>query len=112
MVHRALEAAETLSKRGIEAEVLDLRTLVPLDSDSVVDSVRKTGRMIIVDEDYMTFGLSGEVIAAVVTEDPALLKAPARRVGNPGVPIPYAESLEGAVIPDADSIVRAVEGIT
>ncbi len=112
MVHRALEAAETLSQRGIEAEILDLRTLVPLDSAAIVDSVRKTGRMIIVDEDYMMFGLSGEVIAAVVTEDPALLKVPVRRVGNPGVPVPYAESLEGVVIPDADSIVRALEGIT
>ncbi len=111
MVHRALEAAEKLSEDGVEAEVLDLRTLVPLDSRAILESVGRTGRLVIVDEDYMRFGMSGEVAATVVEEDPSMLRAPVVRVGNPGVPVPYAESLESAVIPDADTIVQAAETV-
>ncbi len=111
MVHRALEAAEELSKKGVEAEVIDLRSLVPLDPESITASVRKTRHLVIVDEDYLRFGVSGEVAAVVAEEDPSMLKAPIVRVANPGVPVPYAEALEKVVVPDAQSIVRAAEAI-
>ncbi|MGC4395871.1 alpha-ketoacid dehydrogenase subunit beta [Hydrogenophaga sp. T2] len=108
MVHKALMAARTLHTQGIEAEVIDLRTLVPLDTQSVLRSVGKTGRLLIVDEDYLGFGLSGE-IAAVVAEhmDEVALAAPIRRLGVPNVPIPCSRPLEQAVIPSVTRIVEA-----
>lgn len=108
MVHKALLAARTLHTQGIEAEVIDLRTLVPLDTETVLQSVGKTGRLLIVDEDYLSFGLSGE-IAAVVAEnmDRIALAAPVRRLAVPDVPIPYSRPLEQAVIPSVTRIVEA-----
>jgi pyruvate dehydrogenase E1 component beta subunit len=108
MVHKALTAAKQLQTEGIDLEVIDLRTLVPLDRETVIRSVGKTGRLLIADEDYLEFGLSGE-IAAVVAErlDQIALKAPVRRLGVPGVPIPYSRPLEEAVIPSMQSIADA-----
>jgi pyruvate dehydrogenase E1 component beta subunit len=108
MVHKALLAANLLQAQGIDAEVIDLRTLVPLDVDTVIHSVAKTGRLLVADEDYLNFGLTGE-IAALVAErlDSVALKAPIRRLGVPGVPIPYSRPLEEAVIPSVDRIVDA-----
>lgn len=108
MVHKSLLAAEQLKGQGIDAEVIDLRTLVPLDVDTVVDSVAKTGRLLVADEDYLNFGLTGE-IAAVIGErlDRVRLKSPIRRLGVPGVPIPYSRPLEEHVIPSAERIVEA-----
>ena len=105
MVHKALRAAEDLKQDGIDAEVIDLRTLVPLDVDSVVNSVSKTGRLLVADEDYLNFGLTGE-IAALIAErlDRVALKAPIQRLGVPGVPIPYSRPLEQAVIPQVAHI--------
>jgi acetoin:2,6-dichlorophenolindophenol oxidoreductase subunit beta len=109
MVHKAVKAAEQLAQAGIEAEVLDLRTLVPLDRAAVLASVRKTGRLLVADEDYLSFGLSGE-IAALVAEnlDSVALKAPVRRLAVPDVPIPYSRPLERFVIPQVEAIERAV----
>ena len=108
MVQKALLAADELSAQGIDAEVIDLRTLVPLDSDTVLRSVAKTGRLLVADEDYLSFGLTGE-IAAVVAErlDGIALKAPVRRLAVPDVPIPYSRPLELAVIPSVQRIVEA-----
>lgn len=108
MVHKALLAAQTLQAEGVDVEVIDLRTLVPLDVDSVVRSVAKTGRLLVADEDYLNFGLSGE-IAALIAErlDEVVLKAPIRRLGVPGVPIPYSRPLEQAVIPSVERLVDA-----
>jgi len=105
MVHKAVLAAEELKKDGIDAEVLDLRTLVPLDIDAVVESVARTGRLLVADEDYLNFGLTGE-IAALIAErlDRVALKAPIQRLGVPGVPIPYSRPLEQAVIPQVAHI--------
>jgi acetoin:2,6-dichlorophenolindophenol oxidoreductase subunit beta len=110
MVHKSLIAAEELAKAGIDAEVLDLRTLVPLDKEAIVASVGKTGRLLVADEDYLSFGLSGE-IAAVVAErlDRITLKAPVRRLAVPDVPIPYSRPLEMAVIPQVAHIVTAAQ---
>ena len=112
MVQKALLAAAKLETEGISAEVIDLRTLVPLDSETVLRSVAKTGRLLVADEDYLNFGLSGE-IAALVAErlDTIALKAPVRRLGVPGVPIPYSRPLEQFVIPQVDTIAAAARQI-
>ena len=112
MVHKAMIAASKLAEQGIDAEVIDLRTLVPLDRQTVLASVRKTGRVLIADEDYLSFGLSGE-IAALVAEnlDSVRLKAPVRRLAVPDVPIPYSRPLEQFVIPQVDSIVAQASSL-
>jgi pyruvate dehydrogenase E1 component beta subunit len=112
MVQKAVLAAQTLAAEGIDAEVLDLRTLVPMDRDAVLKSVRKTGRLLVADEDYLGFGLTGE-ISAIVAEnlDTLVLKAPVRRLAVPNVPIPYSRPLEQFVIPQVANIVQAVQGL-
>ena len=107
-VHRALEAAESLADDGIDAEVVDLRTLVPLDTETVVDSVRKTGNLVVVDEDYRSFGVTGEIVASVADEALDDLSA-VERVALPDVPIPYARPMENEVIPDVQDIEDAVQ---
>ena len=106
-VHRALEAAESLADDGIDAEVVDLRTLVPLDTETVLESVRKTGRLVVVDEDYRSFGVTGEIVASVAEEGLADLNA-VERVALPDVPIPYARPMENEVIPNTEDIAEAV----
>jgi acetoin:2,6-dichlorophenolindophenol oxidoreductase subunit beta len=107
-VHRALDVAEDLSGEGVDCEVIDLRSIVPLDTGTILESVGRTGRLVVVDEDYLSFGLSGEVVARIAETDPGLLRAPAARVAVPDLPIPYARSLEYAVLPTRDRIRRAV----
>ncbi|MGZ4594772.1 MAG: transketolase C-terminal domain-containing protein, partial [Actinomycetes bacterium] len=102
---------ESLAGQGIDVEVLDLRSLVPLDRDAILESVAKTGRLVIVDEDYQSFGLSGEVAATVTDVDPAMLRAPVARVANPDVPVPYAHGLEYAVLPRQDRIEAAIHRV-
>ena len=111
MVHRALEAAETLAKEGISAEVIDLRTLVPLDKAAILNSVKKTHRLLIVDEDYRSFGLASEIACLVAEEALDYLDAPPRRLAVPDVPIPYSDTLEDFVIPNAASIAAAVKSL-
>ncbi|MEL6311459.1 MAG: transketolase C-terminal domain-containing protein, partial [Pseudomonadota bacterium] len=106
-VHHALRAAATLAERGVQAEVLDLRSLVPLDRDAIRESVAKTGRLIVVDEDYSSYGVAAEVIATVVEHDVTGLKAPPRRVAYPDVPIPFARVMEQFCLPNAQKIVAA-----
>lgn len=110
MVQKAVLAAKELATQSIHAEVIDLRTLVPLDTETVLKSVRKTGRLLVVDEDYLGFGLSGE-IAALIAEnlDTLELHAPVVRLAVPNVPIPYSRPLEQFVIPQVAGIVQAVQ---
>jgi pyruvate dehydrogenase E1 component beta subunit len=107
-VHHALDVAEKLAPEGIDVEVIDLRSLVPLDREAILASVGKTGRLVVVDEDYLSFGVSGEVVATVTDHDPSMLRAPVQRVAVPDVPIPYAHSLEYAVLPRHDRIEQAI----
>ena len=107
-VHRALDAAEALSEAGIDAEVVDLRSLVPLDTDTIVESIEKTGNLVVVDEDYESYGVTGEIVASVADEALGALNS-VERVALPDVPIPYARPLENEVIPDADDIEAAVK---
>jgi pyruvate dehydrogenase E1 component beta subunit len=106
-VHRALDAAETLADDGIDAEVIDLRTLKPLDTDTVLESVRKTGRLVVVDEDYRSYGVTGEIVATVAEDALADLEA-VERLALPDVPIPYSRPLEDEVIPGVEDIADAV----
>jgi pyruvate dehydrogenase E1 component beta subunit len=112
MVQKAVIAADQLAGLGISAEVIDLRTVVPLDRAAVLGSVKKTGRLLVADEDYLSFGLSGE-IAALIAEnlDSVALKAPIKRLAVPDVPIPYSRPLEQFVIPQVDAIVKAVQRV-
>jgi pyruvate dehydrogenase E1 component beta subunit len=107
----ALEAAETLSQQGIEAEVIDLRTIEPLDMETILESIRGTGRLLIVHESHSNCGLGAEIIARVNEQAPDRLTMPARRLGAKHVPIPVAEPLEIAVLPQPSDIVRAVEAM-
>ncbi|GIW39840.1 MAG: pyruvate dehydrogenase E1 component subunit beta [Candidatus Binatia bacterium] len=107
----ALEAARELSGEGIEAEVIDLRTLVPLDTVTVCDSVRKTGRLVTVEEGAYTGGVGAEIVARVCEEAYEYLDAPVRRVAALDVPIPFSPVLERAVLPQAGDIARTVREV-
>ena len=109
MVHRALDAAEDLAADGIDAEVLDLRSLVPLDREAILASVMKTHRLLVVDEDYRSFGMTGEVITTAVEGAFDYLDAPPMRLAEPDVPIPYSRPLEQFVLPGRESITAAVK---
>jgi pyruvate dehydrogenase E1 component beta subunit len=107
-VHHALDVAEKLAPEGIDVEVIDLRSLVPLDREAILESVGKTGHLVVVDEDYLSYGVSGEVVSSVVEVDPGMLRSAPQRVAVPDVPIPYAHGLEYAVLPRHDRIEQAV----
>ena len=111
MVHRALDAADDLAKEGIEAEVLDLRSLIPLDRQAIVESVRKTRRLLVVDEDYRSFGMTGEVITSVVEAAFDYLDAPPARLALPDVPIPYSRPMEQFVLPSRAAIAAAARSL-
>jgi pyruvate dehydrogenase E1 component beta subunit len=111
MVHEALAAAESLQPEGISVEVIDLRTLIPMDSETIRTSVRKTGRLVVADEAGPTAGAAAEVIA-LVTEDQetfARLKAPVKRVCALQVPIPYSPTLENHVFPNREKIAEGIK---
>jgi pyruvate dehydrogenase E1 component beta subunit len=111
MVGYALEAAEALSKDGIEAEVIDLRTLRPLDHATVVESVKKTNRLVTVEEGWGPMGVGAEVAARVVEEAFDWLDAPPARVHQEDVPMPYAANLESLSLPSVDKIVKAAKAV-
>src|SRR5260370_896485 len=113
LVHEALAAAEELASEGISVEVVDPRTLVPLDTETIRGSVQKTGRLVIADEAGPTAGFSAE-IAAVATEDAATfarLQAPVKRVCALQVPIPYSPILESHVFPDRKRIISGIREV-
>ncbi|WP_446896981.1 alpha-ketoacid dehydrogenase subunit beta [Clostridium sp. LBM24168] len=109
MVHEALEAADRLSKEGIEAEVIDPRSLYPFDRETVFDSIKKTNRAVVVTEETKRGGFGGEISAVISEEIFDYLDAPVVRVGSFDVPIPFAPKLESYVIPNAEKIVNAVK---
>ena len=108
-VLKALEAADTLAKEhGIEAEVIDLRTVAPLDMETILASVRKTGRLVTVEEGYESHGVGAEVISRVIAGAFDALDAEPARVAFPNCPVPFAKSLEKALLPNPGKIVEAV----
>lgn len=110
MVHKALEAATELEKEGIDVEIIDPRTIVPLDEEAIIESVKKTGRLIVVHEAVKRGGFGGE-IASMIAESEAFdyLDSPIKRLGGLAVPIPYNPTLEKAVIPQVPDIIEAVK---
>lgn len=113
MVHKALEAAETLAQDGVAAEVIDLRTIRPMDRETVLTSIRKTGRLICVYEGVKTLGVGAEVSAMVAESDAFdFLEAPIIRLGGAESPIPYNPELEKAVVPQVPDILQAARDLT
>lgn len=111
MLKPALSAAEALEKDGISVEVVDLRSLRPLDTDTVVASVKKTNRMVMIEEGWRSYGVGAEVTARVQEEAFDWLDAPIQRVAGKEVPMPYAKNLEKLCIPNVDDIAAAARAI-
>jgi len=111
MTHEALKASEILSKEGIEAEVIDLRTLSPMDRETVVESVKKTNRVIMVEEGNLTGGVGAEITAWIMEEAFDYLDAPIKRVASKDVPIPFNPLLERFVIPSVGDILQAIKEV-
>jgi pyruvate dehydrogenase E1 component beta subunit len=110
-VQTALEAANTLEQDGIDVEVLDPRTLVPFDTAALLQSVRRTGRLVIVDECNLRCGVAAEIAAIVAEEALHALQAPIIRVARPDVPVPFSPPLEEAITPKTGDIVAAVNKV-
>ncbi|MBE3556076.1 MAG: alpha-ketoacid dehydrogenase subunit beta [Firmicutes bacterium] len=111
MTVHAMKAAEQLKEAGIDAEVIDLRSLVPLDRETILRSVAKTHRLLVVDEDYQSYGMSAEIAATVAEAGLYDLEAPIRRLAIPDVPIPYSDPLENFVLPNAEKIAEAAKAL-
>ena len=111
MVHVAMGASDILAERGVEAEVIDLRTLRPLDTDSVVESAKKTSRVVVIDEAWRTGGFGAEIASRVQEEAFDYLDGPVGRVGGVEVPAPYAGKLEASVIPSPEKVASAVSDL-
>ncbi|HYM91649.1 MAG TPA: alpha-ketoacid dehydrogenase subunit beta [bacterium] len=108
MVHRCLEAAEAAAQEGVDAEVIDLRTLLPLDLETLTASVTRTSRVLIVHEDRLRGGVGAEIAAYIGEHLFASLDGPIGRVGAPDIPVPYAPPLEAAYLPSVERIRRAI----
>jgi len=111
MMHTSLEAAAALAKEGIEAEVIDLRTLMPLDEETILQSIRKTNKCLVVHEDTKTGGISGEIAAILFEKAFHDLDGPVLRVASLDTPVPYAPTLEEAFLPNAQKIFTAAKDL-
>lgn len=111
VVHAALAAAEKLAGEGVEVEVVDPRTLVPLDHATILDSVRRTGRLVIADETHLSCGIASELSAVVAEEGFGFLRAPIVRVTRPDVPTPFSKQLEDAITPTPDKVIAAIRQV-
>ncbi len=111
MLQISLKAAEALAAEGIEAEVIDLRTLRPLDLEPVYESFKKTNRAVIVEEGWRSFGVGAEVAARIYEECFDYLDAPIQRVAQKEVPLPYSSDLEKSAIPNANDVIQAVKAV-
>jgi 2-oxoisovalerate dehydrogenase E1 component beta subunit len=109
MVHVALDAAEALAGEGVETEVVDLRTLAPLDRDAILTSVAKTSKVIVLHEASRTGGIGGEVAAIVAEEAFPYLDGPVMRVAALDVPVPYSPPLEKASLPNVEKLIAAAK---
>jgi pyruvate dehydrogenase E1 component beta subunit len=112
MVSVALEAADELASSGVEAEVIDPRTTSPLDTDTILESVENTGRLVVVDEATPRCNLATDISATVAQEAFGSLQAPIQMVTAPHTPVPFADSLEDLYMPDAQKVVNAAKAVT
>jgi len=108
MVHTALAAAEILNEQGISVEIVDPRTLFPLDAETLIQSAIKTSHVVVVDEGYRRYGVMGEIASIIYEGAFDYLDAPIKRIGALDVPIPFSPPLEDATIPSEESIIEAV----
>jgi 2-oxoisovalerate dehydrogenase E1 component len=111
MVHQTLKACDELAEDGISIEVIDPRTVSPLDIDTVLASIHKTGRLLVVDEDYSPCGMGAEIAAQVVARGFDDLDAPVARLNGAFTPVPYSPPLEAAVVPNPTSIAQAIRDL-
>jgi len=111
MAHTSLEAAEELAKEGIDAEVIDLRTLRPMDTETLVASVKKTGRAVTVEEGWQQNGVGAEIAARLMEHAFDYLDAPVARVSGKDVPMPYAANLEKLALPSVAEVVEAAKAV-
>ena len=109
MVTVALAAADKLAQRGLEVEVVDPRTLMPLDEETILASVRKSGYALVLDEAPQSYGATAEIAARIGEKAFDYLDAPVLRIGAADVPIPFSPPLEFPTIPDVDRVVRAIK---
>ncbi len=109
LVQKSLEAARRMEERGVSVEVIDLRTLNPVDDEAIVASVRKTGKVLVAHEDTITAGFGAEIVARIMSECFESLDAPVLRVGALDLPVPYSPPLESAMLPNEDKLVAALE---
>jgi pyruvate dehydrogenase E1 component beta subunit len=111
MVDVSLAAAKTLEKQGVSAEIVDLRSLQPLDEETILTSVRKTGHLVIVHEAPVRGGFGGEVAAVVAEKALGYLDGPILRVGAPWVPVPFSPTLEDAYVPQESDVIKAAQAV-
>lgn len=111
MLHVALAAAEQLAAESVSVEVIDPRTLVPFDEETILASVRKTGRLVVVDETHLTAGVASEIAARIGEKAFAVLKAPILRVSSHDVPVPFSGELEGELVPTVDNVTAAIRRV-
>jgi len=111
MVHVALAAAETLNGSGIDAEVIDVRTTAPLDQSTIVDSVKKTSRAIVIDEGYERYGVTAEIASVIADRAFYYLDAPVKRMGAMDVPVPFSPVLEDQTVPTAEAVAEMAKKI-
>ncbi len=111
MVHRTMSAAEVLAKEGISIEIIDPRTLVPLDTETIIESVKKTGKLVIVDEEPKIGSAASEIAASINERAFDYLKAPIKRVCAPNTPVPFSPALEKLWMPDEEDIIEAVKEV-
>jgi pyruvate dehydrogenase E1 component beta subunit len=110
-VGQALEAAEKLAQEGIDAEVIDLRTLRPLDMDTVLESVKKTNRIVTIEQAWPVCSIGSEICSRVALEAFDYLDAPPTKVSGKDVPMPYAANLEKLALPTVDDLIQAVKAV-
>lgn len=111
MVHKAISVANALYSKGISVEVIDPRTLVPLDKKTILESIKKTHRLVVVSEDVMSCGVTAEIAALAAEEAIYHLEAPVKRVAVPNTPIPFAPAVEKEVVPDETKITKAIQSV-
>ncbi|MEM2910002.1 MAG: alpha-ketoacid dehydrogenase subunit beta [Nitrososphaerota archaeon] len=111
LVREALSAAEELSAKGVEVEVIDPRTIYPMDFQTILDSVKRTGRLIVAEDSVKTGGIAAEIVARVIEEAFDYLDAPPVRLNCPDLPVPFSQKLEQEYMPDKEDVVKAVLGL-
>jgi pyruvate/2-oxoglutarate/acetoin dehydrogenase E1 component len=111
MVHTALSAAEILKEEGVDVEVVDLRTLRPMDTEVMMESIKKTHRVVVLHEACITGGIGGEIVARIAENVFDYIDAPIVRMGVPDVPIPYAKSLENTIIPNEEKLIACIKNV-